>query len=151
MSDDLIPANLPGWLAPHAEAIQGWPAVNEWPTSTGYLPTPRGPEPVCQVAACDRTAMSLDLCGAHYDRFRRAAAAEGLTTREYVDAYAAEVFQAPPVRTPEPVCWVEACDRTARTSGLCKAHHMQTRRLFPREERGVARASDSETGREEAR
>jgi len=61
------------------------------------------------------------------------------------------VLQAPPVRTPERVCWVESCDRTAYHYGLCRAHHKTARRVFHGGEQRVGRASDSETRGEGAR
>lgn len=126
---------IPGWLLSHVAEVRTWPAIST-------------PEPVCLVTACGRTVHSLGFCAQHYGRFRASARRGGLTVTEWSQAHRFEVAHASAVQTPETVCWVASCDRSALTHGLCKAHLRLARYHFRHErdeEQRLAPASDRET------
>lgn len=122
---------VPDWLVPHLAEVRAWPAV-------------KGPHPRCTVAACERSAFTLGLCVQHRVRFRAQARRDGVPLADWVRLRRAEVVGAAAVLTPEPVCWVAACTRSATANGLCHAHHRLARYHF-RQSAGVVPAGDSES------
>ncbi|GEB94170.1 hypothetical protein [Microbacterium lacticum] len=117
MSAKVPKFTVPSWLAPHVAVVRTWPVVAR-------------PHPRCIVTACSRTAFSLGLCHTHYDNLRVRALRESGSMAVWVAEHPDAVVNAPAVRSPEAICWVAACKRTASANGLCHAHREMARRRF---------------------
>lgn len=128
---------IPEWLLPHVGEACRWPAFST-------------PQKQCIVAVCDRARISLGLCKQHYHAFcRRIALREGVSVAKWLGEHRSEAVWWPAILHPELVCWVEACDRSARKNGLCKSHGLKARHYFGKngkqESANVAPPSDSVT------